>query len=166
LDDQQVHQVRAGRGGRFFLWRDHPRISSPAGSRQRMSGQGADSWGRAAARPYRRGWGVSTKSYGETRGPQKVIFSKRTHYFACRLVFLKKRRSCYSSSDGRRGAPLPAGRGACFRRARGAKICSKAKIPFFACKPLISHRTDEGIFGNIWRKGAQIWKCLARACKG
>jgi hypothetical protein len=85
---------------------------------------------------------------------------------ALNIAFLKKRTSCYSSLNVRRHAASPAGRGACFRRERGAKIWRKTKIPFSSRKSLIFHKMDEGIFGNIWKKGAQIWKCLAWACKG
>ena len=50
---------------------------------------------------------------------------------------------------------------------RGAqKFGGKRKFLCPARKSLFFHKMNEGIFGNIWRKGAQIWKCLAWACKG
>ncbi len=50
---------------------------------------------------------------------------------------------------------------------RGAQTFGgKRKFLCPARKSLFFHKMNEGIFGNIWRKGAQIWKCLAWACKG
>ncbi len=59
----------------------------------------------------------------------------------------------------RRGAQAFDGRSA-------QKFGGKRKFLWPSCKSLIFHKTDEGIFGTIWRKTPQIWKCLAWACKG
>ncbi len=44
---------------------------------------------------------------------------------------------------------------------RRKKFGAKRKGPCGPCKPLISHKTAKGIFGNNWRKRPEIWKCLA-----
>jgi hypothetical protein len=83
------------------------------------------------------------------------------------IPFLKKRTSCYSTPDVRRLAALPAGRRRRLSTAdRSKKFGGRRKLPCPSCKALISHKMDEGTFGNIWRKRPQIWKCLAWAWKG
>jgi hypothetical protein len=61
-------------------------------------------------------------------------------------------------------SPFPTcrrGRAGALRRRSAQKFGAKRTFPFSSCKPLISHKTAKGIFGNIWRKRPQIWKCLA-----
>ena len=44
---------------------------------------------------------------------------------------------------------------------RREKFGAKRNGPWRPCKPLISHKTTKGLFGNVWRKRPRIWKCLA-----
>src|SRR5271155_363441 len=54
------------------------------------------------------------------------------------------------------------GIGKLFRVARG-KILGTNVLVWIYCNPLKSHKTAKAFFGNVWRKQAEIWKCLEKA---
>jgi hypothetical protein len=76
--------------------------------------------------------------------------------------FSEKRKSCYASFVALRPIRLADGPGRGFwDEDRRKKFGAKRKGPWRPCKPLISHKTAKGFFGNAWRKRPQIWKSLA-----
>ena len=84
----------------------------------------------------------------------------------CNFVFRKNEKRATFLVVAPRDIPLAGGAGrGLWDGFRRKKFGAKRNFPFSACKPLISHKTDEGIFGNTCRKRPQIWKSLARVGK-
>ena len=96
--------------------------------------------------------GSASHAYGSGSRP-RVCVSEKTKAVLFFFRWLSRR-------------PLAGGAGRMLSSGEGRKNLEESEIRFSACKSLISHKTDEGIFGNIWRKRPQFWKCLAWACKG
>jgi hypothetical protein len=99
--------------------------------------------------------------HGSGRGDLEGVDTVRA-IASCRLdnCFLNCRISAMLSPGrsrrrSRRAKPVPTAQ----------KFGAKRNFPFAPCKPWISPKTAKGIFGNVWRKGPQIWKCLARGWK-
>src|ERR1700677_1925400 len=43
------------------------------------------------------------------------------------------------------------------------KVWTRTNVVWNYCNPLKSHKTANAFFGNVWRKQAEIWKCLEKA---